>query len=388
VIGDKVMDFKGTRVLILEGYARQCLPFMESFKKHGCEVTVLCNSRLDLAYASRFSDHKIIGICDPKKYKESETYICGLVKTGDYDLVVPLVDFSARILSANKAELSKYAHIASNDFDVFDKAQDKLEVMQVCMENQIPCPRTLLAVNSFQDIIDAQLIFPVVIKPRRGFGARGFHCFHSEQEIVTFAEKKEISQCVIQEYIPQGNMNLSANLFIDNNGLVKSTFVYASRRWFPLNGGTGTFNELVDRPDVEKACRKLASLMKLRGCIGIDLIHDPRDGIAKVIEINPRILACAKIGFAAGIDLAEQILQKEFGQEVSFYADYDKKIRIRMSQTDALWFLKSPNRFKVEPSFFSCRNVKDQIFSWDDPLPWFFYSIQAVFRYKSEIKKR
>ena len=70
-----------------------------------------------------------------------------------------------------------------------------------------------------------------------------------------------------------------------------------------------------------KVCRKLASLMNLRGCIGIDLIHDPRDGIAKVIEINPRILACAKIGFAAGIDLAKQILQKEFGQEVSLYAD-------------------------------------------------------------------
>ena len=63
-------------------------------------------------------------------------------------------------------------------------------------------------------------------------------------------QKKFITICD-QEYIPQGNMNLSANLFIDNNGLVKSTFVYTSRRWFPLNSGTGTFNELVDCPDVE-----------------------------------------------------------------------------------------------------------------------------------------
>jgi predicted ATP-grasp superfamily ATP-dependent carboligase len=200
---------------------------------------------------------------------------------------VPLVDFSARILSANKDELSKFARIASNDFDVFDKAQDKLQVMQVSLENQIPCPRTLLRINNCQDIFNAQFMFPIVVKPRRGFGARGFHCFDSEKEVVSFAEKEDLSQYVIQEYIPQGNMNLSANLFIDNDGVVKSSFVYASRRWFPLKGGTGTFNELVDRPDVEDNCRKLASLMRLRGCIGIDLIHDPRDGVAKVIEINP-----------------------------------------------------------------------------------------------------
>lgn len=381
------MDYKDIRVLILEGYARQCLPFMESFKKCGCEVTVLCNSKLDLAYVSRFADYKLVGVCNPTKYDESEKFICRLIKTGNYDLVVPLVDFSARILSANKEELSNYARIASNDFDVFDKAQDKLEVMRVCQENDIPCPKTLLGVNGYKDVVKAQLTFPLVIKPRRGFGARGFNCFKSMQEVVEFWQMKDLSQYVIQEYIPQTNMNLSANLFIDNNGEIKSTFVYASRRWFPLSGGTGTFNELVDRPDIERVSKNLAALMNLRGCIGIDLIHDPRDGIAKVIEINPRILACAEIGFVAGIDLAKQILQKEFGQEVSLYTDYDKKNRIRMSQTDVLWFLKSPNRFKSKPSFFSCRDVKDQIFSWDDPLPWFAFLLRGLKEYNKEMDK-
>ena len=382
------MGYKGLKVLILEGYARQCLPFMESFKKHGCEVTVLCNSRLDLAYVSRFADHRIIGVCDPAKYDESEKYIRELIKTGGFDLVVPLVDFSARILSANKAELNKYAKVAANDHEVFSRANDKLEVMQVCMENQIPCPKTLLKATNYQEVRDTQLVFPVVVKPRRGFGARDFHCFESEQEVIAFAEKNDLSQYVVQEYIPQGNMNLSANLFIDNDGIPKSSFVYASRRWYPLKGGTGTFNELVNRPDVERISKKLASLMKLRGCIGIDLIHDPRDDTAKVIEVNPRIMACAKIGFIAGIDLAKQILQKEYGQKVSLYTNYDKRIRIRMSQTDVLWFLRSPKRFKSQPSFFSCRYVKDQVFSWYDPLPWFSFTLQAILRYKSEMKNR
>ena len=33
-------DFKGIHVLVLEGYCKQCLPFLRSFKNAGCEVTV------------------------------------------------------------------------------------------------------------------------------------------------------------------------------------------------------------------------------------------------------------------------------------------------------------------------------------------------------------
>ena len=50
-------DYKGKHILILEGYARQCLPFMKSFKKMGCEITLLCGSKLDLGYWSRYPDH-------------------------------------------------------------------------------------------------------------------------------------------------------------------------------------------------------------------------------------------------------------------------------------------------------------------------------------------
>jgi hypothetical protein len=46
------MDFKGKRVLILEGYAKQCLPYLREFKKFGCETTLLCSSKLDCGYSS------------------------------------------------------------------------------------------------------------------------------------------------------------------------------------------------------------------------------------------------------------------------------------------------------------------------------------------------
>ena len=118
------------------------------------------------------------------------------------------------------------------------------------------------------------------------------------------------------------------------------------------------------------------------------MIQDPRDGVAKVMEINPRVSGSVKICFEAGIDLARQIIEYEFGEEVTEYREYKLGQRLRCSQTDLLWFIKSPNRFKSEPSWFSCKQTKDHTFSIDDPMPWLSFSIQAVLRYKNEMRKR
>ena len=51
---------KGKRVLVLDGFCKQYLPFLKEFRNLGCEVTVLCCSWLDCGYASRLLHHKIL----------------------------------------------------------------------------------------------------------------------------------------------------------------------------------------------------------------------------------------------------------------------------------------------------------------------------------------
>ena len=67
--------FEGKHILVLEGYTKQSLPFIGGFKKLGCEVSVLCGTKWDCAYWSRYADHKILGLCDLHKTEESEKYI-------------------------------------------------------------------------------------------------------------------------------------------------------------------------------------------------------------------------------------------------------------------------------------------------------------------------
>ena len=383
--------FSGKHVLVLEGYCKQVLPFLRGFKELGCEVSVLCGSWLDCGYASRFPDHKIIGTCDPHNYEDSEKYIVDLIKNGHYDMVYPPFDFSAKILSHNKEILSKYAIIYANDPIIFDRANNKEEVMRVCMENGIPCPQTYFGINEVADI-DERIHFPVIIKPHSMYGARGFHLFYTAEEMQHYVREKKIilSNYVIQEFVPEGSLMMSGEVMVDRNGEVKSSYVYASEHLYPETGGTSTLNGIVDRPDIQANCEKLVKLMNIKGEVGVDIILDPRDNVGKVIEINPRAVHAITLGFVAGVNHAQQILEDAFGFEVTPMEVKDKTVAVRILQSDVLWFLSSKDRFRRQPKKLGYKKVKEQMFFWDDPLPWFAFSIGCLrdFRKKMSEKKQ
>ena len=353
------MDFRKVHVLLLEGYARQILPMAKAFRQLGCEVTTLNASKLDVGYVSRYPNHKIIDCCSREDYARTVSVVRRLLKTGKYDLVVPMVDYSAALLSKNKEEFSQYAKVASNDWDLYDIAQDKLKTMKACMENNIPCPVTLTSMSSIDDIRKSNLEYPLVVKPRVSYGAIGFKVIYSEEQLSKFFETcVNTDDYLLQEYIPQTDMQFNTIMFLDEKSEVKSAVVFTKNRWFPISGGSSTLNITVDRPDIVDICTNLLKAIGWKGCADIDLIQDPRDGIVKVIEINPRISANIKICFESGINIAKQILEKEFGKPVTQYSKYRVGQRMRYSQSDLLWFIKSSNRFTTKPSWFSFKTQK------------------------------
>ena len=258
------------------------------------------------------------------------------------------------------------------------------------MENDIPCPTSLINVSRIEELLASDVKYPIVMKPKVGYGAIGFKKIETKEEleVILSSLKDDISNYVFQEYIPQTDLQYECAMFIDDNNQVKTSVVFSKNRWFPVNGGSSTLNITVERPDIVDSCSKLLKLIKWRGPADIDLIQDPRDGVAKIMEINPRISGSVKITFLAGTNQAKQMLELLYNQEVTRYESYTVGQRLRCSQTDFLWFLKSKDRFKTKPSYFNRKHTKDQIFSWSDPIPWFSFSFQKLFNYRKEMKKR
>ncbi len=383
-------DFTGKKILLLDGLTSQCLEYAKAFNALGCDTTVLCDDKYDTAYASRHPKHKILGISNVRDLKGTEEWILKLARSGEYDVVIPFTEYSATILSHHKEELSQYAHIIVNDVDVFDYAQDKNNVMKVCMENGIPCPMTIYDAKTLDDILNSRIQFPIILKPRHGFGSHGFHKIENKEQLKKIIDEYNItlSEMVVQEYLPKTSLNVAENLFIDKEGEIKSSFTYASYRFYPIDGGSGVLNVTVDRQDVHEIAAKIAQLMQVRGPVGVDMIIDSRDDIPKVLEINLRSIACAKVGFIAGVDQAKQILEDLYGEEVIPQKKYKTDVRVRRSQIDWMWFLKSPDRFKTQPSWFDRKNTVDQLFSWNDPGPWFAFFIYGFRKFLRERKEQ
>lgn len=385
-------DFKlkDIRVLLLEGFGRQVMPMMQALHDLGCHITTYNKSKLDMGYASRYPNKKLIEFWDRNDEEKSYAALLKVLKADHYDVTIPMTDFSATMLSRHKEELLQYTRPAVNDLDVFMQAGDKLNTMIACMDKNIPCPYTLREVKSIDDVLNSDIQYPFIIKPRIGYGSIGFHVIRTEEDLrkVFDSSMKEHGDMLVQEYIPQTDIQYKCEVFIDGDGEVKSAVVFDKTRWYPIDGGSTCCSASVKRPDIVESSVELLKAIGWRGYGDVDLIQDPRDKVAKVMEINPRITASVKVCFAAGVDFARQIVEYEMGMPVTDYPDYEVDRRLRYMHTDLLWFIESPNRFKAKPSWFSFKRTTDQIWSLKDPWPWFTYTIQGFAKFGKEKKKR
>ena len=382
-------NYRGKKVLLIDGGSRQVLPLIKEFGKLQCDVTVYCGSKLDVGYVSKYTKHKILGCFDMHKQDETYKGISKVIRNGHYDIVIPMNDFAAGILAKHKQLLSKYAYICVNDLPIFRLASDKLQTMRICMEENIPCPQTAV-VDNIGEYDFTKWKFPLVIKPRSGYGANGFSIVKSIDELQRMfdATQKKFGLSLVQEYIPQSSKQYQVEMFMDRNGVCKSFVLMDKIRWYPINGGSSTLNVTVKDEIIKKDCIKLLSKMKWRGYASLDLIRDPRDGKAKILEINPRINGTIKICFYAGVNMALLHLQDAFGDAVTNYPNYKEGVSLRYIHTDILWFLKSKERFRTSPSWFSWKNTTDEILSFPDIKPFLAYSITAFKKLADDKRKR
>lgn len=366
---------KKLKVLILDGDSRQSLPFMRSLKKASHNISVVCPWRCCPSYFSRYADKRLIwpNIADEEKsfYQTLLNYL----QKGNADVILPLGDATAHLVSCHKEELTQYAVTPVPDYKVFMKAADKGQTMEYCMENNIPCPKTYNAQKQSLEEIINEVPFPVMVKPTRSTGAVGIHRFDTPSQLRRYYPilGEKYGSLIIQEFIPKNATQFHAEVFCDADSRMNVCMVLSKPRFFPVTGGTATCNVTIDRPDIVEAVRKLLEGIKWTGAADIDLLLDPRDDTLKILEINPRVPVSIKIGFMAGIDYADLQLKLAFGQEIPLIKDYKQGVILRNLCMDILWYINSSRseRKATKPPFwkFIGKHIYYQTFGVDDPFP-------------------
>jgi D-aspartate ligase len=375
------------KILLLD-QGRQTLPFLKSLTKAGHQVINVCNSRISEGYFSRYPVEKLQWPnynTDPEGFKNN---LITYLKNNDIDVTLCFGDISAEIVSKNRDEIAKYTKVTVPDYNTFVRVTDKLQLMEYCMQNDIPCPVTCNLDHEVNPDFLNRFNFPVIIKPRKGIGALGVVRVDKPECVPAIASDLQVKYgpLLIQEYIPQnGGMQYQAQAFLDRENRMKVCMIIEKPRFFPVNGGTSTANVTVENPEIVETCKRLLEGIGWTGAADVDLILDPRDNEAKVLEINPRVTAGIKIGFAAGIDYADLQVKYAIGEEIPEIKEYKLGVYSRNIFMDILWYLFSTRDMKksTHPPFFKFfgKNVIDQTLSIDDPLTGLGFFLNMVLKY-------
>lgn len=383
--------YQNITVFIFGAEGRQALPVIKGFAQLGCKVVSYCSTKYDPGYLTRYSASKILFDKENKEQEDLYAYGARLIRENHYDLVVPLRDRFAIYLSQNKEELSKYSKIAVNDWEVMQYATDKSRTMMVCEEEGIPAPRTVTGENILEQIDKKGIEFPVVIKPTTAGGSIGFNIFKTREKLADYLAQYDgqYGTLLCQEYIEQGNApQYRADFFRDRDGQYKAAIVGKNTRWYPMDGGFGIFSVTIHDDAIIENGKKLLDHMGWNGYANVDMVWDAKENRAKILEVNGRTGASITLDYVAGVDISRLILENELGYPVSDFMAYEDNKKTACFFLDVLWFFQSKDRFKIKPSWFDRRGVKDVIISWSDPMPALGYLFESLMNLTSILNRR
>jgi predicted ATP-grasp superfamily ATP-dependent carboligase len=326
-------------VLVTDCWTNKALSVVRSLGLAGLEVHAAAHKRTGAALYSRFVAKRIV-VSGPED-------LLRRIRDGRYDCVMPLEEPTARLLQTAGDVAATVAALAP--VESLDVAADKLATWRLADELGVPVPRSAATVAEALE----QLTFPMIVKPLRSSGSRGVVRVANETELVT-GERSVASRfgaTFVQEALPAAGAGLGVGL-IAERGRVLNAYAYRRLREFPVSGGPSTLRETIEAPELIRHSERLMQRLDWTGVAMVEFKTDVRDGVARLLEINPRFWGSLELAAVAGLNFPRMLYRLTKGEPVE---RVDALIGVRcrwLIPGDLAHFLANPRRFSLDPSFF------------------------------------
>jgi predicted ATP-grasp superfamily ATP-dependent carboligase len=361
-------------VLLTDGLQRKTLSIVRSLGKKGIPTIVGEKIPFSPAGCSAYAKKSFV-YPDPQKAPDlfCETII-RQIKRNSGAILYPMDDLTASIILERQKEFDRSCLIAFPNETSFRIAADKYETYLLATRAKVATPKALIP-NTIEELrqVSNSMDYPVVIKPRKSSGSRGIRVVHHRDEIIKIYEEihRQYPNPMLQEYIPQGS-RFDVCLLYDRQHQLIASFVQKELRHFPIDIGPSTVQESVDYPELVEKSQRLLAELQWTGIVEIEYMIDPRDGLPKLMEINPRFWNSLELAIQCGVDFPNLLYKVANHQTINHDGQYELGKRTRwLIPGDILHFMTNKNRLRMDPPFISTRKylLKDDSFLLSDPLP-------------------
>lgn len=365
--------------VLLLGGGLQGLSVADSLIKDGYVLSVISDDETVLK--SRLFKHKYLSS------KNDLQYLHKVLSENIIDVIIPMGDKNAAFLSEHKEQIERKfsTKCAVPNYDLFSLVYNKSSFMAFCEENNIPHPKTIKLTSENLTACANEIGFPSLIKPDYSVGARGITKVYSKKELYEQFNiiQQNHGQCSLQEFIDNKDYYFNVMLYRTSEGCFVNYTIFKVLRMYPLGAGSSSCCVTIENNQLLQICKDTLNKLNWVGFADFDVLFNKETLEYKVIEINPRVPASLKAAAISNVNFPAIILADEMNQDIPYY-EYKPGKTLRYLGIDILWFLKSKNRFKANPSwfsFFSKKTFYQDIYKNDAStwLTWFTVGLKKFF---------
>jgi predicted ATP-grasp superfamily ATP-dependent carboligase len=230
-----------------------------------------------------------------------------LVRATRPEVFLPLGVTSVSAACRREAELRGLTAMLVPSHAAYLTASDHAVCAAECVRLGIPCPASYSLAEACRRLADGAEAGPLVVKPRTDVGAANGVSYVSQST----ALRQSVAECtarfgdaLIQEFVPGDTSHMrTVVLLFDAHSELVAAFTSRKLRQWPPTGGLTVLSVSTAEAQLVGLVLPFFQTWRWRGFAEVELKVDARDGVAKVIEINPRVPAYLCFLVACGLPL-------------------------------------------------------------------------------------
>ncbi len=278
--------------------AGQRVDIVSAFRRAGAH-TVAVDAN-ELAPALYHADERaIVPRVDDPGYLAA---LQGLVRDHEIRLIVPLADLDHLLLAERRAEFGGPLVLLPAP-DVVRRTEDKYQAHVFFEEHGIPSPASWLP-----DGLPDDLSYPVLVKPRRGFGSRDIYRAHDREELDFYLRRTQADSFVQQVCAGE---EFSIDVFCDFDGRCLAAI---PRTMIESKGGESIKGMSIKDPALIEFGRQVAETLPIWGPANVQCFR-VSEGRHEVTDVNPRFGGGFPLPLAAGGRYPELALALARGEQ-------------------------------------------------------------------------
>ncbi len=384
------------KVLVTDSDDKKTLAAVRYLGREGVEVWVSGAKRWEQSFFSKHCTGRVLYPNPVRDETAFARFLTDYLSRHRFDCVLPMSDYTTIPLSCHKSAFAGVTKVAVPDYKALGLLRDKVEVAKLARSLGIGAPATFTPSDLGEvEELGGRISYPCVIKYRRGSGSIGLRYADSREDLLRLYRVGEHKRDVVfddvfpvvQEYIP-GEIRDVSVLF--REGEPRAAVVTRRVKTLPARGGDSAVVETVRDEGLCKQAFTLLRAVKWHGPAQVEFKMDPRDGIAKIMEVNTRFWGGLAAAAEAGVNFAYLACRLAVEGDIEPVRDYSVGMTYRWPiPMELASVFDSDDRLSAALDFLTLRRGVKCDISVSDPLP---HLVKAAFsayrRLRQKTKKQ